>query len=190
MSVRVRLAAVCVALVALAGCHGAGNKGSTKGYVSGNGLITTVKVPDRKPAPTLTGNDLDGRPLSSSTYAGKTLVVNVWGSWCPPCRKEAPALRKVSKDYAAKDVQFLGIDIRDDASSAKAFNRTSGIAYPSFDDPSNLNGLRFSKSLPAQAIPTTWIIDSKGRVAVRISVVGLTAATLSGLIDDVQKSTA
>jgi thiol-disulfide isomerase/thioredoxin len=186
MSRKARLATVCVALVALAGCGGTGNNGSTSGYVGGAGQITKVAAADRKAAPTLTGKDLDGRPFSSADYAGKTLVVNVWGSWCPPCREEAPALKKVSKDYASKGVQFIGIDIRDDASSANAFNRTTGITYPSLDDPSNLNGLRFSTSLPAQAIPTTWIIDSKGRVAVRISVVGLTAATLSGLIDDVQ----
>jgi thiol-disulfide isomerase/thioredoxin len=186
----VRLAAVGVALVALAGCHGAGTGSSTSGYVGGAGQITKVAPVDRQPAPALTGNDLDGRPLTSAKYAGKTLVVNVWGSWCPPCRKEAPALQKVSKDYATKDVQFIGILVRDDASNGRAFNRNAGITYPSFDDPSNLNGLRFSKSLPAQTIPTTWIIDSKGRVAVRISVDGLTAATLAGLIDDVQAGTA
>jgi len=184
---RHRLVAIA-ALVVLAGCGGAGNRGSTDGFVSGNGKITQVKVADRKAAPRLSGVDLDGHSLTSKTYAGKTLVVNIWGSWCGPCRKEAPALKVVSQAYAKKDVQFLGIDVRDDPSSARAFNRKFGITYPSFDDYANVNGLGFSTSLPAQAIPTTWIIDTKGRVAVRIMVDNLTASTLSGLIDDVQAS--
>lgn len=190
MSRAARLAAVCVALVTVAGCGGAGNKGSTTGFVSANGQITKVAAADRKAAPILQGDDLDGRALSSRSYAGKTLVVNVWGSWCGPCRAEAPTLRTVSEQYADKGVQFIGIDIRDDVSSAKAFNRRYGITYPSLDDFSNKNGLGFAKSLPAQAIPTTWIIDTKGRVAVRIMIDNLTVSTLSGLIDDVQGGTA
>ncbi len=82
-------------------------------------------------------------------------------------------------------MQFIGILVRDDVASAKAFNRKVGITYPSIDDYSNRNGLGFASSLPAQAIPTTWIIDAEGRVAVRIVSENLTASTLSGLIDDV-----
>ncbi len=186
---RYRLAAVIGALVLIAGCSGAGNRGSTGGYVSGNGEITKVAPADRKPAPILEGKDLDGRPFTSKTYAGKVLVVNVWGSWCPPCRKEAPALKVVSEEYANQGVQFIGILVRDDVSSAKAFNRKAGITYPSIDDYSNRNGLGFASSLPAQAIPTTWIIDADGRVAVRIVSESLTASTLSALIDDVQAGT-
>ena len=190
MNSRLRVALTIGVLVLVAGCSGAGNRGSTGGYVSANGEITKVDVADRKDAPMLEGTDLDGRPISSKMYAGKTLVVNVWGSWCPPCRKEAPALQVVSDEYAAKDVQFIGILVRDDVSSAKAFNRKVGITYPSIDDYSNRNGLGFASSLPAQAIPTTWIIDSAGRVAVRIVSENLTASTLSGLIDDVQADAA
>ncbi|MCW2799858.1 MAG: hypothetical protein JWQ70_1330 [Aeromicrobium sp.] len=189
MSRKARLATVCVALVALAGCGGTGTKGSTAGYVSADGGITRVAEAGRKPAPVIKGNDLDGRPITSADYSGKTLVVNVWGSWCPPCRKEAPALEKVSKQYAAKGVQFLGVNVRDNASAAKAYERTFGVTYPSLNDYSQKSLLGFKSSLPAQGIPTTWIIDAKGRVAARIFVDGLTATTLSGLIDDVQKST-
>ncbi len=187
---KTRIVAVIGALVLVAGCSGAGNRGSTGGYVSGNGEITKVAAADRKPAPTLEGKDLDGEPFTSEAFAGKTLVVNVWGSWCPPCRREAPVLKAVSDEYADKGVQFIGILVRDDVSSAKAFNRKFGITYPSIDDYSNRNGLGFVSSLPAQAIPTTWIIDAKGRVAVRIVSESLTASTLSALIDDVQAGAA
>lgn len=189
MTTKVRLATVCVALVTLAGCSGAGTKGSTTGYVSADGGITRVAEAGRKPAPVIKGSDLDGRPISSADYTGKTLVVNVWGSWCSPCRKEAPAMEQISKAYATKGVQFLGVNVRDNPSAAKAFERKFGVTYPSLDDYGQKSLLGFKNSLPAQGIPTTWVIDAKGRVAARIFVDGLTASTLSGLIDDVQKST-
>jgi thiol-disulfide isomerase/thioredoxin len=187
---RVRILAAAGLLLLLAACGGGDSEGDAgSNYVGASGGITVVKkATDRKEAPIIKGVGVDGKPLSSADFAGKTIVVNVWGSWCPPCRKEAPALQQVSEEYADKDVQFLGIDVRDNPAAAKAFERRFGVTYPSIDDYDQKTLLGFSDSLPAQGIPTTWIIDSKGRVAVRIFVDGLTAATLSGLIDDVQKS--
>ena len=180
-------ALVAVAVLALlAACSGTGNRGTTTGFVSGDGTIVTVKPADRKMAPVLEGDDLDGKPITSATYAGKVLVVNVWGSWCPPCRAEAPALKKVSEEYADKGVQFLGIAVRDNDAAAKSFNRVKGINYPSISDYYGKTLLGFGRNLPSQAIPTTWIFDAEGRIAVRIMTDGLTASTLSGLIDDVQ----
>lgn len=169
----------------LAGCSGSGTKGSTGGYISATGGITKVKPADREAAPEIKGVDLDGKPLTSATYAGKVLVVNVWGSWCPPCRKEAPALEEVAKQYADKNVQFLGVNVRDNTASAKAYEEKFGITFPSLDDYSQKSMLGFKDSLPAQGIPTTWIIDADGKVAVRIFVDNLTASTLAGLVDDV-----
>ena len=187
---RVRILAAAGLLLLLAACGGGDGEGEAgSNYVGASGGITVVKkATDRKEAPIIKGVGVDGKPLSSDDFAGKTIVVNVWGSWCPPCRKEAPALQQVSEEYADKGVQFLGIDVRDNPAAAKAFERRFGVTYPSIDDYDQKTLLGFSDSLPAQGIPTTWIIDSKGRVAVRIFVDGLTAATLSGLIDDVQKS--
>jgi thiol-disulfide isomerase/thioredoxin len=191
-----RRSAVLTVLVAvllpLAACGG-GRDQTGNGYVGVDGstadLITVVKPVDRKAAPVLEGEDLTGKPLSTADFKGKTIVVNLWGAWCPPCRAEAPALKKVSEEYAAKDVQFVGILTRSpDPSSAIAFNRRKGITYPSFADQGGQLELGFVKSLPTQAIPTTWVIDSHGRVAARIMDSELSAATLSGVIDDVQKS--
>lgn len=190
MNVRVRIMAAIGALALVAGCSGTGNRGTTDGFVSGDGSITTVDVADRKPAPVLEGEGLDGKPLSTADFEGKTLVVNVWGPWCPPCRAEAPALKTVSEEYADKDVQFVGILARtDDPSTAIAFDRKQGITYPSFADQGGALELGFKDTLPSLAIPTTWIIDSEGRVAARV-LSKVTASTLANLIDDVQKSTA
>lgn len=195
MTIPRRYAALTVlvaALLPLAACGG-GRDQTGNGYVGVDGstadLITVVEPADRKAAPILEGEDLNGKPLSTADFSGKTIVVNLWGAWCPPCRAEAPALKKVSQEYAAKNVQFVGILTRSpDPSSAIAFNRRKGITYPSFADQGGRLELGFVKSLPTQAIPTTWVIDSNGRVAARIMDSELSAATLSGVIDDVQKS--
>ena len=190
MNLRVRIVAAIGALALLAGCSGSGNRGTTDGFVSGDGSITTVDVADREKAPVLEGEDLDGKALSTADYAGKTLVVNLWGPWCAPCRAEAPALEEVSKAYASKDVQFVGVVTRtNDPDWPGKFNRDHGITYPSFADQGGKLELAFNDSLPTLAIPTTWIIDSEGRVAARI-LSKVTASTLANLIDDVQKSTA
>lgn len=180
-------------LVLVAACSGGGRDRTTDGYVGADGknqLVTLVPVADRKPAPELEGEGLDGEPLSTADFAGKTLVINLWGPWCPPCRAEAPVLKQISEEYASKDVQFIGMLTRTpDPSQAIAFNRRKGISYPSFADEGGSLELEFVSSLPTQAIPTTWVIDSKGRVAARIMDPKLRASTLAGVIDDVQKST-
>jgi thiol-disulfide isomerase/thioredoxin len=189
-SFRARSAAAIGALALLAACGGVGNRGTTDGFVSGDGSITRVDADDRKPAPVLEGEGLDGRPLSTADFAGKTIVVNLWGPWCAPCRAEAPALDQVAEEYKDKDVQFVGMLTRTkNPATAIAFNRKFGVTYPSFTDQGGTLELKFNDSLPTTAIPTTWIIDAEGRVAARI-IDKVSASTLANLIDDVQKSTA
>ncbi len=188
--VLVVLLAVLFAGTACGTKDGPATPGSDRGFVSGSGAVTIIAPDDRGEPVVLSGQKVGGGELDVVALRGKVVLLNVWGSWCPPCRKEAPALKLVADEYADKDVQFIGILVRDDVASAKAFNRKVGITYPSIDDYSNRNGLGFAKSLPAQAIPTTWIIDAQGRVAVRIVSDSLTASTLAGLIDDVQDGAA
>ena len=173
--------------VVLAGCSGTETNGTEGGYVSGNKLITVVQPADRKSAPEISGTDLDGKTISLDDFDGKTVVVNVWGSWCPPCRKEAHALAATATKMRDGGVEFLGISVREDAASARAFNEAKKIPYPSLTDPSGRTLLGFAKNLPSQAIPTTWIIDSEGRVAARI-LDDTTESTLTSLIEDVQAS--
>lgn len=185
---RARLLVTTLSLVVLAGCSGVGTEGSTGGYVSGSRYVTFVEPQDRQPAPVLEGEDLDGESLSSTDFDGQTLVVNVWGSWCPPCRAEAPTLNEVSEQYADADVQFVGLVVRDNLDAARAFERRFETPYPSLMDHGGRLQLGFADSLPSQAIPTTWVIDSEGRVAARIIDPELRASTLAGVIDDVKKS--
>jgi thiol-disulfide isomerase/thioredoxin len=156
-----------VASLALVACSSASASGD--GYVSGDGTVTTYQGAERRLAPALAGTTLAGQRLSLSGYRGKVVVLNFWGSWCPPCRLEGPFLQAMSAAYAPKGVQFVGVDIRDDPASARAFLQNIGSTYPNlFDGPDGLLVLQFSTVVPPQATPSTLVIDRQGRIAVRI----------------------
>lgn len=155
-------------IASLAACSGSTSTDATEGgYVSGDGSITFVAPAEREAAPVLEGNDLDGAPLASTQFEGQVLVVNVWGSWCPPCRKETPDLITIADEFAGQRVQFIGVAIREGRAASKAFATNFGLNYPSFSDPGGELLIGFSSSLPAVAVPTTYVIDAQGRVAVR-----------------------
>ncbi|MFE9393316.1 TlpA family protein disulfide reductase [Streptomyces sp. NPDC006784] len=144
------------------------SSGDTK-FVQGTGEITKVPKSRRSSVPDLAGPSVDGKRLKLSDFKGKVIVLNVWGSWCSPCRAEAPNLAKVARDTEDQGVQFVGINTRDlDKANAKAFERNYDIDYPSFYDPSGKLILKFPKNtLSPQAIPSTLILDKDGKVAVR-----------------------
>ena len=147
------------------------------GFVSGTGATTFIKKSDRVLAPKLSGTSLTGESIAINSGVA---VVNVWASWCSPCRAEAPTLQALSTKYP--NVQFLGLLTRDDNTAAKAFLKRFKITYPTLHDDSLL--LEFGKSLPPNAIPTTVVIDKQGKVAGRISG-EITVASLSELIEKV-----
>lgn len=166
MARHVALLAVIATMLALTGCsRDAAEVGQTSGYVAGDGTSVILPVDQRAPAPVLTGTDLNGEPVDTSTWLGQPAVINVWASWCAPCRAEAPELVAVAKQNP--DVQFLGLDTRDSEAAARAFVSKFGITYPNLSDPNGQLVLQFSDSLPPQSIPSTLLIDSQGRVAGR-----------------------
>jgi thiol-disulfide isomerase/thioredoxin len=163
------------------------SSGNGQRYVAGNGTVQVIEPPDRKPAPELTGTTLDGSSFSLAALRGNVTVVNVWASWCSPCRAEAPGLQKVSTELATQGVRFVGIDTRDTNDNAKAFERHFGITYPSIVDQDGALLLRFKETLPPQAIPTTLVIDKDGRMAAR-ALKPLTEEQLRELIRSVLES--
>ena len=178
-----RLAVLCVAAVTLlAGCTG--STAADGGFVSGDGTITRVPLEQRTAAPVIDGTTLDGTPWSSSSVTGRVLVYNVWGSWCPPCVKEAPALVRAAH-RTEKIAQFVGLNTRDLATpQARAFVREFQVPYPNLFDPDGGLVLKFAGKLPLNAIPSTVIVAADGRIAARI-LGEATEATLVGLIEDV-----
>jgi thiol-disulfide isomerase/thioredoxin len=173
--IRSALGAATVALVAagLAGCAG-GDIGANTPGSSGQSFVghsyesTFYQVGHRPAAPAVAGATIGGQKLSLASYRGDTIVLNFWGSWCPPCRAEAPALGQLARNLASKHVRFVGIDIRDQPDSAEAFMQTFNVGYPSLSDPGDEIALEFHSTVPPAAIPTTLIIDRSGRIAARI----------------------
>ncbi len=182
-------AAIALAL-ALAGC-GSMSGGSSSGsadtkFVQGTGEITTLARGHRPAAPDISGKSVEGKPLSFADYPGKIIVLNVWGSWCDPCRAEAPNLEKVSEQTAGKGVQFIGVNIRDeDPAQSRSFERGFKIDYPSLYDPDGRLLLKFPRgSVPPQSIPTTLILDRQHKIAVR-ALKALTTDELRKALDPI-----
>ncbi|WP_405944388.1 TlpA family protein disulfide reductase [Streptomyces sp. NBC_00932] len=187
---RAQLGAVVASCVlVLSACGSGSTVGSSQGsrYVtSADGIVTAAKS-SREGAPDLSGKTLEGAALDvSSAYKGKVVVVNVWGSWCSPCRAEARNLEKVAKELKPKGVEFVGINTSDPSTGpAKAFEKSYGITYPSLYDPAGKLVLRFpAGSLSPQAIPSTLVIDRNGKIAAR-KLSGVEEGTLHKMIDPV-----
>jgi thiol-disulfide isomerase/thioredoxin len=165
----------------LACSNGGALSTNEQSFIAGNGVATFIPQADRKEAPVVSGPTLDGGTFTAS--AGKVLVLNVWASWCSPCRAEAPALQELSVKHP--EVQFLGVLTRDSVVSARAFVKRFGIEYPSLVDDAIL--LKFHGQLTPNAIPTTLIIDAEGRVAARVSG-EVTYSALEELIERVKSN--
>ena len=180
------VAAVASAVLglSLAGCsHGTAGASGDQGYVAGKGVITTLAVADRRQPGTVSGTTLRGHKVSLADYRGKVVVVNVWGSWCPPCRAEAPMLADAARAMRHRGVVFLGIDSRNpEEAGPRAFVRHYRIPYDSIYDPDGRTLLAFHGTLPPNSIPSTVVIDRRGRVAA--SVIGsITRTTLDDLVE-------
>ncbi|MFC7883822.1 TlpA family protein disulfide reductase [Streptomyces sp. NPDC057376] len=162
-------AAVSALLVTACGSGGTSGGGGQTGFVTGSDGISTVKEGERAEAPDLSGETVDGGQADIDDYKGKVVVLNVWGSWCPPCRAEAKNFETVYQDVKDQGVQFLGINTRDTSvGPARAFEEEFGVSYPSLYDPAGKLLLRFEKgTLNPQAIPSTLIVDREGKVAAR-----------------------
>jgi len=186
----VRVAAGLAAMLMLTACASTGADEQTRsagqvGYPNVPRNLTRVAPEQRKELPAVSGPALGSNTtISTQDFRGKVVVINVWGSWCPPCRKEAPDLQAASVE--TKDVaQFVGITSKDyDPAPAQAFVRSFKISYPSIYDPTGKVLLAFAGELPPSAIPSTMIIDRQGRLAVRV-LSEVSKITLVDMINDV-----
>jgi cytochrome c biogenesis protein CcmG/thiol:disulfide interchange protein DsbE len=98
---------------------------------------------------------------SLAEYAGKVVVLNVWASWCPPCKSEMPLLQRTHEQIASRGGVVLGIDTQEPPEKALAFLREKGITFPSLRDRDREYGRDFGVS----AYPETFLIDRRGRIA-------------------------
>jgi thiol-disulfide isomerase/thioredoxin len=181
------LAGAALAGVLLTGWAAGGNSGVT-GVAGSNSAV--LYSPGHRPlAPDFTATTLTGSPLSFASYRGRVVVVNFWGSWCGPCREEAPMLAVTAEQYRSAGVAFLGVDVRDTTASALAFTRDFGIGYPSVSDSGSVVTLDFTAVVPIAGTPTTLVVDRTGHIAGAVFGTA-TQQELTGILATVTPKTA
>ena len=184
------LAALClIALVAwravMWSAQSTNANSSGRGATDSDAKVGLALYPrgDRAKAPKLEGITLDGDTFALSDLTGKVVVINVWGSWCAPCRAETPELVRLARQYASRGVRFVGINTRDNLAAARSFQNKFKVPYPSVRDDDGRLLLEFRKVIPTAVVPSSVLIDRQGNVAARI-IGRVTYSTLNGLIED------
>lgn len=168
----IAMIAVVMSVVVLAGCSTGDDavvQGGTFEFVSPGGKTDIFYDPpqQRGTVGSISGPDLmtDGKTTAVSDYAGQVVVINLWGSWCAPCRTESPELEKVYLATKGLGVQFLGIDVRDRRDAARDFVIDAKVTYPSIFDPEIRTGIELGRNYPTSVVPTTLVLDRRHRVA-------------------------
>jgi len=128
-------------------------------------LAGTAPAQVGAPAPALVVPQLDGRVFDLAALRGKVVIVNLWASWCAPCRSEMPRLDAFYRHYHARGVALLGLSVDEagDRSAVRAIMQK--FSYPS----ALAADARRNDFGPPLAVPMTWIIDSAGVVRARLT---------------------
>ena len=179
------LAAGVLALAALSGCGGSGLSSGEAGFVTSDLSVEILPADQRQePRGEVTGTTVDGKAVGLSDHLGKVVVMPIWGSWCGPCRKEAPGLARASRDLADKGVVILGINSRDrNEVAVREFEKRFDLPYDSIYDEDGRTLLAFRGTLPPMSIPSFVFVDAQGRVAARI-LGPAELSTLYGVLED------
>jgi thiol-disulfide isomerase/thioredoxin len=186
----VSLTAVAVVLLAVGlilGFTGGSGQASNVTYLDGSTSAWVYKAGHRPAVPDFTGRTLTGASLRLASYRGKVVVLNFWGSWCVPCRSEAPTLAVLSEQYRSRGVSFVGDDVGDTPVNALAFTRDMSITYPSVNDPGYQVAQQIGKVVVVNDTPTTLVIDRTGHLA-GVIYGGATYSVLNTILQDVAVS--
>jgi peroxiredoxin/tetratricopeptide (TPR) repeat protein len=129
------------------------------------------------PAPAFSLKTIEGNVVSLADFKGKTLVINVWATWCPPCRQEMPDLIRTEPKLKKAGVAFLGVDTTEDAPIVRAYAVAKNVPYAQAIDAAK----QFATAYDVQYFPTTYVIDPQGVLRARyidvIAPAQLTALT-------------
>ncbi|GGL92869.1 TlpA family protein disulfide reductase [Glutamicibacter protophormiae] len=156
------------------------NSGDGKNYIAGDGAVQEYTPDRRTDAVEIKAETYQGTAVDLAEWQGQPAVLNFWYAACAPCRIEAPHLKELAEEFKGK-VNFLGVNVRDEAEAAMAFERTFEIPYESVQDTSGDIQLAMTKYVPLQAVPSTIILDRNGRVRARV-IGAVEPSTLKSLI--------
>jgi thiol-disulfide isomerase/thioredoxin len=176
---------VAIALVVLfscSSCSGLSGTGDLE-YIVGDGEVVQVPPKDRGDPVLISGTSLDGDQIDLADSRGEVTVVNVWASWCGPCRQETPLLVAAEAEL---DATFIGIHIRESRANGLAFERAEGVAYPSIHDEGGETLLAFGERFAPRSPPTTFILDGESRVAAMVTGALPSKNTLIELVQEVE----
>jgi peroxiredoxin len=139
-----------------------------------------VARPVSGPLPAVSGATVQGGSFGPTDYRGRVTVVNVWATWCGPCRAEQAALQRVWSRVHDRGVVMVGIDYNDDAAAAKDWVRTYDVGYPSVSDPDG----SFAATLGFPGLPATYVADASGQLRYRFYG-AVTESSLGRILDQV-----
>jgi peroxiredoxin len=179
-----------VLLLLLSGCtvgKDAAQPGAGEFYLVAPGGQVKLRYAagERKELKGLEGESLmeDGKTVRLSDYAGKPVVINVWGAWCGPCRTEAPEMQKL---FDAGH-QVLGVNVKEtEKDHPRDFMKVRSLTYPSIYDASSRSFINVFKGIPANAVPSTFVVDKDHKVAA-VFLVSVLASDVQPVLDDLAK---
>ena len=129
------------------------------------GAMGSQDIPVARPgflAPDFTLTTLEGESVQLKDLRGRTVILNLWASWCPPCRAEMPALQRVSQDYPPDELMILAVNLtsQDSKEAAAQFAQENDLTFPILLDKSGVVGALYQTS----ALPTTFFIAADGTI--------------------------
>lgn len=148
----------------------------------GTSTTRTIERATGDRAPDFALTLFDGESMRLSDLRSKVVVLNFWGSWCPPCRAEMPAFQRIWEEYRDKDVVFLGVAVQDRETTARVFAKQTGVTYPLGLDRTG----EITVDYQVLSFPTTFVIDREGNEAKRFGPAneGVLRIVLNGQLSD------
>lgn len=135
------------------------SEGTFQEVTPNTGSIHTGPAPAKgQPAPEFEVPLLGGGTFRLSDYKGKVVWINIWASWCPPCRAETPDIVRVWGEQKDRDLVILGVDLGEDEVTARAFAEKMGITYPITLDPRGSLSTKYSVA----GLPSHFFVDKNG----------------------------